>query len=140
MKDDTVNRLVDELRQLAHDYPDEPHWDELLSQVRKEMDMSTCRTEPPEPPQPPRPIAERLCTICQAAAAVDDQVMCGDCTAMYRPLSARAVPGLCDCGHPADGAKVYAYRQRGAEQTLCGLRCVVNHFRDKFRLFLGASR
>lgn len=141
MKRDRADQLMDELELLARDYSEQPEWRELMDQVRKETQVRTQPTDiSPVTTQLTEPTKGQFCWVCKITPAANASDMCEDCAAMYRPISARAVPGKCNCGHPAEGATVYAYRKGSTEQALCGLGCVKAHFRKTFQVFLGASR
>ena len=103
--------------------------------MRKEIPPS-----PTEQSETRDPAPARDCELCAITSAMDGATLCADCAAMYGTVSARAVPGLCDCGHPAEGSRVYLYRKDGTRQTLCGKGCVRRHFQETFRFFLGTPR
>lgn len=140
MKHDHADQLMDELEQLARDYPEQPEWRELIVRVRKDTQVLAQPTDTlPVTTQLTEPTDGQLCCVCRTTPAANAADMCEDCAAMYRPISARAVPGKCSCGHSAEGATVYAYRKGSTEQALCGLGCVKAHFHKAFQVFLGTS-
>lgn len=138
MDTDDAVKLVDLLEQLAADCPSQPGWQELADRVRKEMNViERSPNETDRPPETPGTSADGQCFVCELSPAVSETSMCTDCAAMYRAVSSRAVPGICGCGHPATGRRVFVYRKGRTEQTLCGRSCVTAHFKEEFRIFLG---
>jgi len=138
-----IDQLMDELRQLMRENPETPQWKELLNRVQRDAERPPSKPKPAgvRPPQSSPdavPGAGQICWLCEIAPAVEDGGLCPDCAAMYRMVSARLIAGLCDCGHPPEGAKVYLYRYGRKEESLCGRSCVQHHFREKYRFFLGS--
>ena len=142
MKRNNLNELIEELTALAGEYPDQPEWQELLDRVRKETKVSgksheqrPCAADPESSKRDPV-----CCCVCEIAPAMEGENLCRDCAAMYPTVSARVVADPCDCGHVAEGARAYRYRNDGKEETLCGLKCVRAHFREVFGVFLGSTK
>ena len=133
-------KLVDLLEQLSSDYPSQTEWQELADRVREDLDLiEEMPTETRRASRAPSVSPDELCFVCAITPAAGESSMCPDCAAMYRTVSARVVPGTCDCGHPAEDRRVYVYRKGRNEQTLCGRSCVGVHFRKIFAPFLGNS-
>jgi len=140
MRNDKIKQLIDELEALAREQPGEPQWQRLVDRVREETAMRHRVQKPTSATQVPRPATGPVCCcVCEVAPVIEGEDLCIDCAAMYQAISARVIPGPCDCGHPAKGARAYRYRTDRTEETLCGLECVRTHFRKVFRLFLGAT-
>jgi hypothetical protein len=138
-----IDQLMDELRQLMREDPQNPQWKKLLNRVRRDAEKppSKAKLARARSPQPdPQPVREtdQTCWLCEISPAAESGALCVDCDAMYGMVSARLIPGLCDCGHPPDGMKVYLYRYGRKEESLCGRSCVQRHFRQVFEIFLGS--
>jgi len=140
MNIDAINELAELLEDLARDYPAQPQWSDLAHQVRSETVMIQEPTGPPPgPAKQPETTTNQLCCLCGLTPTDDGTVMCLDCSAMFQPVTWRAVQDVCSCGHRAVGRQVYIYRKGHEEQSLCGLPCAQAHFRKVFAPFLGES-
>jgi hypothetical protein len=139
MEPDVTHQLIIELEQLASDYPDEPEWRELLDKARRD-----CLVEQPTETAPSRPRLAvqregQRCYVCEVTPAGSSAGLCEDCAAMYRSINANVIIGKCTCGHRPEGPQAYAYRRGSVEEAFCGLKCVREHFRKEYQLFLGGN-
>lgn len=141
MKPEIPHQLIIELEQLASDYPDEPEWRELLDKARRDGLVPDQPTES-APSKPPVAVPRdgQQCYVCEVAPAVSSAGLCEDCAAMYRSINANMIVGKCTCGHRPESPQAYAYQRGGVEEAFCGLKCVKEHFRKEYQLFLGGTK
>ena len=140
VKNDVTEQCLARLDEVADRFSRDPRWRELADRLRDQLAQDARVGEPVCRGGCGDAVAAgRLCVCCRQRETQAPQGLCPGCQEIYVPYTARVISDDCDCGHEPEGAWVYVVVEEGRSSSLCGARCVRDHWKRNRRPFNALS-